>query len=180
MALETLASTAICITTTNCEKFTIVDKADWETETGTPGYKPASEITQTKVEVEFDGVVTTLTTSGYVEEYDVEPKDISQSGDTLTDGVYKIKVTYTDASDDYISQMTTFITCVVDCAISKLTVEVASQECLACDDKTDLLFCLLAYKHTLCSVIACGNFAQAEKIFGWIDSLLVNFGCNNC
>lgn len=183
MSAYNLGSNSVCATHTNCGTMTLTDKVNWTT-TNPPTWTDASaNVTAVDISVEYDGVVYDLTqVAGYNSgSYTVEPGDVGQSGsETFSDGIYTITVVFTDGTDTFTYTFAVLVKCALDCSIDNMTYDIATRDCQECDEETEFLGCLIAYRAALCSAFACNNFTQVENIMAWLEDLLINYNCNNC
>lgn len=170
--MAVINSATTCIE--KCNKLIITDTSDWDTIT------PGDDIVTTTISVEYDGIVTTINNVGYSETIEIEPSDIAQST-KLLDGIYRITILYADLDTTYTTYLPILNTCNIECTIDKMvlaSVEACCQDCgkeqrdKALDAQIDLT--------ALCYAMACGNYAQVEKILSYLNDKLINYNCNNC
>lgn len=165
----------ICATITSCTNLILTDTSDWDT-------VDTVDITNSDVVVVYDGISTTIENAGYLDEFNITPEDLGQTGDTLEDGIYHITVTYTHTdTTEYIIYKIVLNDCSIRCKLDKLVLAIADETCDDCKRKTAIeVYELLVTLHALHASIACNNIERAELLLNCITDGLANFNCKNC
>lgn len=164
----------------SCESLIITDTSDWDT------VDPVAEIDTIDITVEIGGVeydlaqiagysTTTLAT--------ITPSDLGLTGDTYSDGIYRITVVFTDTAGPTTYTVNAYLpqTCNADCSLNQLVLQVADDTCDDCRrDSAIEVYELIVSLHAICAAVACGNISRAELLLNCVTDALANFDCKNC
>jgi hypothetical protein len=161
-----------CISITDCNELIIKDSSNWDD-------VPTTDIEESIFVVEYDGVVYTFEEENYVNEFTITPEDLNQS-DTITDGIYKITVTYIIEASEYTTVQYVLQDCTISCQIDKLVLKLALQMCNDCSTLSEDVYKLKIKLWAICAALKCNDLVAAEDLLECLQSDLINYNCKNC
>jgi hypothetical protein len=161
-----------CISISDCNELIIRDSSNWDD-------IPTTDIEESIFIVEYDGVVYTFEEEGYINEFTITPEDLNQST-TITDGIYKITVTYIIEASEYTTVQYVLQDCAIACQIDKLVLQLALQMCNDCNTLSEDVYKLKIKLWAICAALKCNDLVAAEDLLECLQSDLINYNCKNC
>lgn len=161
-----------CISIVDCDELIIRDSSNWDDVLTT-------DIESSVFIIEYNDETYTFEEEGYVNEFTVTPEDIEQST-TITDGIYKITVTYTIEASTYTTIQYVLQDCTMACQIDKLVLQLALQMCNDCNTLSEDVYKLKIKLWAICAALKCNDLVAAEDLLECLQSDLINYNCKNC
>ena len=161
-----------CISINDCNSLVILDSSSWDDVL-------TGDITESNFTVEFNDETYTFEEVGYVNELTLTPEDLDQS-DTITDGIYKITVTYVIEASEYTTVQYVLQDCTMNCQIDKLVLKVALQICNDCNTLSEDVYKLKIKLWAICAALKCNDLVAAEELLECLQADLINYNCKNC